>query len=96
MVFSRGKMAEIIIPIDELFETARELAKGGKNTADLQKKLEKKMKNLEKAWRDSSKQRYYDYYRELDQQLGACSQIMDTMAREMGAIAERFAELNKE
>ncbi len=89
-------MPEIIIPIDMLFETARELSKGGKSTADLQHELDKKMKVLEESWSDSANQRFFTYYRELDLQLGACSEIMSTMAREMEAIAQRFAALNKE
>ncbi len=89
-------MPEIIVPIDMLFETARQLSKGGKNTADLQQEVAKKMKSLEKTWSDSSNQRFFTYYRELDLQLGACSEIMNTMAREMEAIAQRFAALNKE
>jgi WXG100 family type VII secretion target len=89
-------MPEIIIPIDVLFETSSEFSKAGKTTTDLQLKLEKKMKILEKTWTDSSKQRFFNYYRELDQQLAACGLIMDTIAREMGAIAERYEELNKE
>lgn len=89
-------MPEIIVPIDMLFEIAKELSRGGKSTAELHQELDKKMKALEKVWGVSAQQRFFTYYRELDLQLAACNEIMNTMAREMQAIAERFAELNRE
>lgn len=88
-------MPEIIVPIDMLFDVARDFADGAGDLAILQDKLEKKMKFLENSWNDASNQQFFRYYRELDQQLNVCNQIMDVMAREMNAIAERYDDLNK-
>lgn len=88
-------MPAIVVPIELLFETSREFSQGAKDTAALQNRLQKKIKVLEQSWQDASNQQFFRYYRELDQQLGVCNQIMEVMAREMSAIAERYEELNK-
>jgi len=88
-------MPEIIVPIDMLFDVARDFSHGARDTAILQNKLEKKMRILENSWSDAANQQFFRYYRELDQQLIVCNQIMEVMAREMNAIAERYADLNK-
>ena len=88
-------MPGIIVPIEMMFETAREYSHGAKDISKLQGNLEKKMKVLEESWSDASNQQFFRYYRELDQQFGVCIQIMEVMAREMNAIAERYEDLNK-
>jgi WXG100 family type VII secretion target len=88
-------MPEIIVPIKMLFEAANAFEKADVETAKIHAELQKKMQSLEISWSDSSKQRFSRYYRELDQQLEVSKEIMKTLAREMQAIAERYAEIEK-
>lgn len=88
-------MAKIMIPIDLLFETAREVAKSRKEMTALKLRLEKKMKLLEKSWSDASSQQFFDYYREVDQQLGATGPILEMIAEQLQAIADRYEKLSK-
>lgn len=88
-------MPEIIVPIKMLFEIANAFEKADIKTAEIHADLEKKMQSLDVSWNDASKQRFSRYYRELDQQLEVSKEIMKTLAREMQAIAERYAEIEK-
>jgi WXG100 family type VII secretion target len=88
-------MPQIIVPIEMLFDVSKAFQKANMDVANIQAELEKRMQNLENSWSDSSKQNFSRYYRELDQQLAISNEIINTMAREMQAVAERYAELEK-
>ena len=77
---------------DELLETADEFHRASKETEVMVSRLNQAMKKLEETWSDAGQQVFYQYYKEWQQHMGGFSLILDLVAKDLKAIAERYSD----
>ena len=85
----------IIIPVKELTSTADEFQQAGQNIDAIIKKLEEHVTCLQETWDDAGKQSFMQYFKEWRHFAGGSTQLLQTIATEMHAIAERYSEADQ-
>jgi WXG100 family type VII secretion target len=75
----------------ELKKASQEFRGASRETRDIVQKLEKTITNLESCWQDASQQKFFGYYKEWHQHIQGFSQILDEIAAELDAVADRYA-----
>jgi WXG100 family type VII secretion target len=83
-----------IVPKD-LEDTGKEFHEASLQTQAIRSHLEEVVCNLEKNWSDANKQRFYEHYKEWNQHMVGFSVILDSIAEELEAIADRYKEAGK-
>ena len=87
-------MPQVSIPIEQLSVTAHEFARASADTAAIRGRLDKHMAGLAHNWDDTNRQKFFQYYRELGDQLNACTEMLTLIAREMQAMADRYQAID--
>lgn len=83
-------MSEIIIPGEELRQTAMQFKEAGSNTISTMKDLDHAILLLEKKWSGATQQVFYRKYKDLHQAMEGMSALMNNIAVEMTVMAERM------
>ena len=80
---------------DELIGVADEFQKASGEIAIIVERLSASVKKLEDAWSDAGQQVFYQNYKEWETHRGGFSTMLQLIARNMHAIAERYMEADK-
>ena len=78
------------IDLDVLCEVAVEFEQASQETQRMASRLAGSIKRLEDSWMGIEQQTFYLYYREWQQQMEGFSHILQAIAAELGAVAERY------
>jgi len=81
---------QLKIPVDDLYQTASEFKAVGEESRKHIGRLEKAMHALEREWDAASKQVFYKNYEEWRTHMQGFSALLENIAREINAIADRF------
>lgn len=77
---------------DELIGAADEFQKASGEIEKIVERLSASVKKLEDAWSDAGQQMFYQNYKEWETHMGGFSTMLQLIARNMQAIAERYLE----
>ena len=88
-------MSEVIIAPDRLREVAKEFRVASKDSRKIIKGLDGEMKSLQTKWRSASQQSFYRDYMEWNEHAAGFMLVLESIAREMEAIADRFEKVDR-
>lgn len=88
-------MTEFSVPTDELYEAAKEFDEVGKASQLLVERLERATSELEKKWSGAAKQVFFKNYKQWHQTMQGHIALLNSISREMNAMADRFEQADK-
>ncbi len=88
-------MSGATVSPQDLHEAAEEFKKAGQDTSEIAKRLDKVIGQLEKKWEGASKQVFYQQYEQWGQASGGFETLLNNIARELHAMAERYEHVDK-
>lgn len=83
-------MGEVMIAPEELRDVAEKFRTASKNSLKVTKGLEEAMTDLQSKWQGLSQQVFYRDYVEWHEHLVGFVPVLENIAKEIEAIAERF------
>jgi WXG100 family type VII secretion target len=94
-MIKKERLSVMNIPLDELYDAAKEFHQAGKETDALVLRLGERMKKLEASWLDAGQQAFFQYYHEWQPHMGGFAAILLQIAAELEAIADRYSEADR-
>lgn len=87
-------MSEVKIPIQALFETAKDFQKASADVGETLNTLEKRIKSIESVWDGAGSQPFFRFYKELSERMKADQLILQKISAELQTIAERYKQVS--
>ena len=84
------------IPTDKLHEAASEFTEVSKESQLLVERLEKVTGGLQTDWESASQQLFFKNYKQWHQHMQGYVTLLDMIAKEMHAMADRYEEADKD
>ncbi len=84
-------MARIVITPERVREVANQFRQSGQQSQEIINRLESTLNSLYSDWEGMSEQRFMDYYNDSKSIMQKFVELMEKIAQELTAIAERFA-----
>jgi WXG100 family type VII secretion target len=91
----KENIVEMRITPENLVEAGHDFQQASKDIQSIVNRLEGTMGKLEETWSDAGQQVFFQYYSEWRQHMGGFSEILDEIARQVLAIADRIEEIDK-
>jgi WXG100 family type VII secretion target len=88
-------VAEFLVSSEDLHRAALEFAQAGKDSQAVIKRLEKATGVLEDKWSGVTQETFYKHYREWRSQMGGFAVLLNGIAQQLNAIADRFEQADQ-
>ncbi len=79
----------------DLHEAAEQFKQASKDTLEIAERLDKVTGQLEKKWESASKQVFYQQYQQWSQASGSFAMLLNNIAQELHAMAERYEHIDQ-